>query len=365
MRKAKLIKYTILIVCEGANTEPNYFQGIKEDITNQRLFHEEGLSININIRPKPPLSEEEEKQTSRHKTPRKKRQLKNVPIEPEVVIEEQHRAVPTRYVREAQLGLEDGTYDEAWAVFDQDRHPRHQEAFALAQTEIEGKYAKIAFSSISFEHWVLLHFERNDTAFQRSECKDPNREVIGCGTGLNPLDCYGNSCVSGYLKINHYLPGYGKQVQFDTYSHVKDKTHIALANASWLRRNTFPDPVYLRNPYTDMDLLVKRLLNISTNYHWADPGDVIEIGEYRLCLSPNPDGSYSLDITNQKTISQILNLTVQILNQNQIISETPLRVGVLAPAQHENRVISINNPENQPFDLIGLEMNQNIVFIPV
>ncbi len=58
-------------------------------------------------------------------------------------------AQPTRYVREAQLGLIDGTYDEAWAVYEQDGHPEHTEALALATAD-PLQLVHIGFSSDCF-----------------------------------------------------------------------------------------------------------------------------------------------------------------------------------------------------------------------
>ena len=122
----------------------------------------------INIKPKPKLTDEtnDTKQHSKHKTRRKKRLLRKIeetPSEETYQPEEKYKAVPIRYVREAQEGLEDGVYESTWAVFDKDYHPEHKEAFKLAKQEIDENKVNIAFSSISFEQWILLHFEKTIT----------------------------------------------------------------------------------------------------------------------------------------------------------------------------------------------------------
>jgi len=260
--------HTILIICEGTNTEPNYFKGIKEDVISQNIWTE---GIAIDIRPKPPLEIEsaEEKETP-HKSKRKKRKLRNDDeVLPISEIEEEYKAVPVRYVREAQQGLEDGTYDEVWAVFDKDYHPKHEDAFNLAQKDVNGKIVNIAFSSISFEYWVLLHFCRINQVFLKSSCK-VNSKIINCGEGIHADDCYGVRCCSGFIKTNRYIPTYSKQSQIDLYALLKTHTKDAIINASWLRTYQSDTPIYDLNPYTDVDFLVKYLFRIEQQYHWMN-----------------------------------------------------------------------------------------------
>jgi len=280
-RKSKSIKHNILIVCEGTNTEPNYFRGIREAIQSDTS---KPIDFYIEISPKPPLDKEDtntsEKAISEHKSKRKKRKSRTTKIDTSIdtpKIEEKYKAVPVRYVREAQKGLEEGTYDEVWAVFDQDGHPKHKEAFELAEAIIEGKKVSIALSSISFENWVLLHFEANKTEFLKSECKE-NKKSLKCGTGLHPNDCYGSKCVIGYLRACNYLPEYTKGATMNIYPLIAKNTQKALGNAAWLRhqmRNS--KPIYELNPYTNMDVLVKRLLQIEEEIIWVDFGEEIEI----------------------------------------------------------------------------------------
>jgi hypothetical protein len=100
--------------------------------------------------------------------------------------------------------LEDGTYSEVWAVFDKDGHPNHEEAFNLASTDIAGKKVNIAFTSIAFEYWILLHFESNDTAFVKSMCRQ-GKEYYYCGLESHADDCIGAKCVCGRIVTTGYL----------------------------------------------------------------------------------------------------------------------------------------------------------------
>ena len=59
--------------------------------------------------------------------------------------------------------------DESWAVYDKDEHPKHEEAMAEAIKIIDGKKVNIAFSSRSFEYYLLLHFEYLYYSFDATE----------------------------------------------------------------------------------------------------------------------------------------------------------------------------------------------------
>ena len=52
-----------------------------------------------------------------------------------------------------------------WVVYDKDGYSKHAETFDYAKRH----NVKIAFSSISFETWILLHFGYTTRAFEKSE----------------------------------------------------------------------------------------------------------------------------------------------------------------------------------------------------
>jgi len=325
--------YTILIVCEGTKSEPNYFKGIAEYIDNNDIWIDD---VEITISPKPPLDDEDltPQATPKHKTKRKKRQLRGVEKEPIPKIEDKYKAAPVRYVREAQQGLEDGTFDEVWAVFDKDGHPKPEEAYLLSEQKIEEKTVNIAFSSISFEHWILLHFEKNNTAFLKSECKEGtgrNKKPIGCGSGV-VNDCYGAKCVIGYIKTCQYLD-YEKRMNL--YASIKDKTLFALENAAWLQHEQSNNslPIWEQNPYTNIDILVKRLLQIDKKITWMSYNQLLEVE--------------NLIITFSK-LSNILKLDIQITNNVRfVINEEKIRI------RDKNQNNVLNNFQSKMIDGTG------------
>ena len=182
-------------------------------------------------------------------------------------------AQPTRYVREAALFMKEDGYVEGWAVFDCDQHPAREEAFRYAKQANVG----IAFSSYSFEEWLLAHFERCPNPFMHSECKMNDKE-IRCGSlAAGDGDCHGTDCIGGRLRQQHYIADYskGKKELFKTYTLPMIKN--AMINAAWLRYKS-PVAIWNSNPFTDVDFLVVRMLGIPEEFRWYSMNSMVRFG---------------------------------------------------------------------------------------
>ena len=157
---------------------------------------------------------------------------------------------PVHIVKEAKESKK--TYDEVWVVFDKDRE-RDDENFKAIDLAKKWKI-EVLFSSISFEEWVLLHFERSTKAFERSDCESRGETCI----------CNGTICTKTYIKQNYYSAyEKGKKVKAKLYDDLRDKQNIALENAAWLRLQHSPiTNYYLLNPYTNVDIFVAQLLGL-------------------------------------------------------------------------------------------------------
>lgn len=108
-RKQRPVRQRFLIVCEGKETEPNYFKALTKDIK----------SIHCDIRGKG----------------------KN-----------------TIYLVEEAIKLkENNDFDKVWVVFDKDEFSDRD--FNNAITEAERKGIECAWSNEAFELWFLYHFE--------------------------------------------------------------------------------------------------------------------------------------------------------------------------------------------------------------
>lgn len=117
---------TVLIVCEGARTEPDYFESFRLS----KVVKTVGTGTNT-------LS----------------------------------------LVREALRLSQDQAYDEVWCVFDRDSFPRANvtAAFKLMKQQ---KF-KAAFSNEAFELWYVLHFQYLDTENTRAQYCEMLSQAMG------------------------------------------------------------------------------------------------------------------------------------------------------------------------------------------
>jgi hypothetical protein len=260
-KKDKQKKYRIYIVCEGTNTEPNYFKEIAE---KPEVF--EGFAITIY-----PSEEETNKG-----------------------LDKQGESIKTdakNLVKIASEASED--YDEVWAVFDKDGYTKHEEAFENAQKLEKGeKVVNIAFSSIAIEHWILLHYEQNKTAFNKS------RDVIN------------------YLSDRGYFVEDPKDENTLIYSQLQEKTETAIQNAAWLRMEMETEleanhgKIYELNPYVTVDELVRKLLNFP-RVTYGKINEIVEIDYLSIKVQSfeRKDNAITIELTviNRQKIGYLIN----------------------------------------------------------
>ena len=240
--------------------------------------------------------------------------------------------------------------DESWAVYDKDEHPKHEEAMAEANKIIDGKKVNIAFSSRSFEYYLLLHFEYLYYSFDATECGERikgKKQIYECGTSKNPdKDCNGKKCINGYARKHGYWMESKSSVS--TFPLVKDKLLKGMINACRLRTESdskTDEPIYKRNPYTNVDILVGRLIgketvSYGTTYTFRDHGSdwSVKLDDKGLNLTNNKNGSeifqrgmfiiYDLEKNTRKELNEkalILNcremqLLPCVLTDKQILS---------------------------------------------
>ncbi len=100
-------KQRILIICEGANTEPSYFKQFR--LTSAKIIP---IGAGCNTLQVVERAEEEERK---------------------------------------------GNYDQVWVVFDKDDFPAND--FNNAISKARGLGFGVAYSNQAFEYWLILHFE--------------------------------------------------------------------------------------------------------------------------------------------------------------------------------------------------------------
>ncbi len=120
------LRPVFLIVCEGEQTEPNYF-----------------ASFRVNVRVK----------------------VVGVGRSPRGVIEEAKR-----------LGAE-GDYTEIWVVFDRDQFSAEEFNGAIERARYEE--LGVAYSNQAFELWFVLHFDYHDTSLPRQQYQEILSRKLG------------------------------------------------------------------------------------------------------------------------------------------------------------------------------------------
>jgi hypothetical protein len=273
---------TILIVCEGTGTEPKYFQ----ELYNQLI--DKGTEVQITIRPRPPESDAGNGYEQRKGSKKRALVLTEDEKKENSLVEDEYKAQPVAYVREAQLGLIDNTFEETWAIFDKDGHPKHKEAFELADIDHDGSCVNIGISCIAFEFWILLHFENSTVPFQRAMCRSVNpagkKEYYFCGNNEHASDCGGDNCVCGRIVSQNYS-SYTKRKKdfaFDSYHpHVNNAIERAIELKKTYAGN--PNPIYDLNPITTVYRLVFKLLHLTNiDFTWFELDETQFIDDYKI-----------------------------------------------------------------------------------
>ena len=290
--------YTLLIICEGHNTEPHFFNSIRDRIIDKKF---EVGDIRITIRPEP-LESTSVKSESELKPRRRPRDLRPAKSNVENEIP---GVPPLKWVLAGQRELQQGTFDEVWVVFDNDNHPARAEAFQSAQNLVNGKRVQIAYSSIAFEYYLLLHFERINKAFIKSECRIDDK-IIYCSRDKHEKDCLGKLCVGGYARRKGYWDESKEKTSL--FPLVENKLENGFWNAAWLRyvseARDAAVPIYDRNPYVTTDNIVRRL----TGY--SDHSFIVVPFEYVLNVDDTLEISFQRDlrlrITNVSNIGVIV-----------------------------------------------------------
>lgn len=222
--------------------------------------------------------------------------------------EENPKTNPHQLVAIAKEELECGAADIAWVVFDRDGHPLLEDSFE----EAEKSGVKIAFSSRSFEEWVLMHFEKCGITFNASECKKPqSRKPLNCGTKETPA-CNPVACLSGYIRSNGHIANYSKKKGYDLYNEIRTRTDIAMVNSAWLRSqvnasiNNVQPALHIINPYTDVDSLISLLLNRNEIIEWGTAGNQFIFKNWHITVS-RADGIITLTLSHSFIQAQAIN----------------------------------------------------------
>lgn len=194
-------KTRILVVCQGAETEPNYFDGLKrEQIVRDRF------SVRI------------------------------VSTKGGTALDVVEKA--RREADDATSRGKEYAFEEVWCLVDMEQ-PGHNPQLADACRLAEKAGFRVALSNPAFEVWILAHFERTARSF------------LDCGQAIAYLNGH---CRSAFGQ------DYDKTDR-DIYRRLADRLRDALENAKWVREMHFGDEsdASRRNSSTEVYRLVESL----------------------------------------------------------------------------------------------------------
>lgn len=256
MVKKRFSPKSIFIACEGKNTEPLYFEKIKE-IKECDDFYPYSLTIYPDRNDDKPKSD------------------------------------AIGLIKEAIERKNE--FDELWVVFDKDGYTKHKEAFELAKNND----INVCFSSISFEIWVLLHFEFSTNSFPKSQ----------------------NIINEKFQNNEKYFENYSKSGDISIFPYLENKTKTALVNSSFLKNHNKVNHIQIKkydlNPYSDVDVLVKKLLEIDIYFESCYLNQEIEYENLAIKIS-NDNNSILFNLKNAYC-SLVLN-EFQFFNENDDVS---------------------------------------------
>lgn len=336
--------YTILIICEGEKTEPYFFNAIRDELLENK-FDNDIRNLIVTIAPEPLIEETNIDAVIKHKKKRKKRNTKQVINIDNLEIEKGQP--PLRWVKTAKRELATGAFNEVWTVFDNDNHPAKKEAFEEAEETINGNRIKIAYSSRSFEYYLLSHFEQIYKIFNRTDCKfkTGKKDIFTrCGTNLHPeIDCKGDLCINGYAQTKGFWDNTSiiNSKNSETYTLIKDKLEIGFENSSWLRFKSriiqSQTPIYDRNPYLSVDKLIKVLVGNNEVHKWLELDKAYNFTKFSILINIE---NKSIEMTNTSN-------TTIILSKNSVFAIDE-RDGVMIGERqviNPNETININLPK--------------------
>ncbi|MBI1882343.1 MAG: RloB domain-containing protein [Chloroflexi bacterium] len=124
-----------LIVCEGAQTEPNYFESLCRELKLQPL-----VEVQVEGQGAAPISV----------------------VNRALIRREEREREAKAAQRKSQFGAP--PFDEVWCVFDVEK-PDKNPSFQQAVSKARSNKLELAISNPAFEYWYLLHFKETTQPF--------------------------------------------------------------------------------------------------------------------------------------------------------------------------------------------------------
>ena len=169
------------------------------------------------------------------------------------------------------------------------------------------RYIRFAYTCMSFENWILLHFETNKTAFRK-----PGNVIDYLQTHHAPNYEKGyelaHKPISAYTCLHQPVTANKDQIALE-------KIETAIENTAWLKNEMQPmvnrqnSKFYEVNPYVMVDDLLIELLDKNTKYHVLNFGQLFDNERLGLVAIPNADQTITLTIENKTNDNLLINNT--------------------------------------------------------
>lgn len=150
------VKQSFLIICEGVNTEPDYFNAFRLTSANIKAVGQ-GLNT-VGLVQKALRMKEEERKKGRE-------------------------------------------YDQCWVVFDKDDFPDRDFNRAIGMAEAGGM--RVAYSNQAFEYWFLLHYNLVQGPMHRNQYETKLSGLLGFSYNKEPVQAV---VFSGSWAVNRLRP---------------------------------------------------------------------------------------------------------------------------------------------------------------
>lgn len=320
-RRQRIFKRSIFIACEG-HTEEYYFKALREIVNDSPTY-----SVSVEL----------------------------------LDLEDGTRQDPLGLVETAKLVNDEEGYNEVWVVFDKDRDRDEalQKAFEFARQH----NIQIAFSSIAFEHWILLHFEKNNTAFERSDCESRG----------DVCECNGQRCTVTYLKQNHFEDYRKGSVKL--YSQVSSLNAAAIENAAWLKfqnRQNLSATLeiqhpYNLNPHTDVDNLLIKLLELD-KVIYSEVGVSRQIGQLMFEVTSFNNKALGVRVTNNSQTSCVINASGDFKLEDSagnLYSHSITGAVSILPGETKTATLTFDFPDNAEIVKFRLKEGQTTLVVDV
>lgn len=256
---------SIYITCEGEKTENYFFQHLYDYLLDKGKC---ALSHKPEIHPSPLTSDKVQPLVGELRKVRKGRVTNGSNTGHQTP---DGYPQPLNWIMDAKEKL--NNHSEAWAVFDDDNKPARYEALQeVINCRQSGLNVNLAYSSLSFEFYMLQHFEYCYHKFNKTECKGTQETGLKgkylecCKNSAKQGSCDGDinhdACINGYARAHGYWMDSKNDQAFETIGNLWRGVNNAY-HVKWQSVRDFgTSSLHDQNPFLNTYRLVLRFMGI-------------------------------------------------------------------------------------------------------